>query len=211
MQGTVLDGELVVNKANGVMQYCVFDAVALCGSFVGALPYSKRLTYLRLCMDGQEALACSKPFQVRLKNCFSAHDAWKTFMEQYTCVVPSLYDTDGLIFTPEAAPYVHGRHMSQFKWKPCRSNTVDFQVGQGGKLLVLERGSLREASLMHPDDLPLAPEGAIVECKNASDAWRVCHVRSDKTAPNDFLTYQRTLVNIEEDIQLQEFDALFVH
>ena len=50
-QGTVLDGELVLNKATGVMQYCVFDAVALCGSFVGALPYSKRMTYLRLCMD----------------------------------------------------------------------------------------------------------------------------------------------------------------
>ena len=207
----MLDGELVLNKATGVTQYCVFDAVTLCGSFVGALPYSKRLTYLRLCLDGQEALACGKPFQLRLKNCFSAHDAWKTFMEQYTCVVPSLYDTDGLIFTPESAPYVHGRHMGQYKWKPCKSNTVDFQVGLSGKLLVLERGSLREVCMLHPDDAPSAVVGSIVECMMTSGAWRVCHVRSDKTSPNDFLTYQRTLVNIEEDIQLQEFDALFLH
>jgi hypothetical protein len=44
-----------------------------------------------------------------------------------------------------------------------------------------------------------------VECSYGEVGWNLVKVRADKTYPNNMRTYERTLVNIKEDIQGHEF------
>ena len=50
-------------------------------------------------------------------------------------------------------------------------------------------------------------EGKIVECSYGNTGWQLEKVREDKTYPNNLRTFERTLVNIKEDIQPSEFFA----
>jgi hypothetical protein len=46
--------------------------------------------------------------------------------------------------------------------------------------------------------------GTVVECSFKNGVWVPLQMRMDKTEANDILTYQRTLVNIEENISLDD-------
>jgi hypothetical protein len=51
--------------------------------------------------------------------------------------------------------------------------------------------------------------GIIVECNLSRGVWNVIGIRKDKKQANDILTYERTLVNIREDIQIEELLRLY--
>ena len=44
-----------------------------------------------------------------------------------------------------------------------------------------------------------------VECAYGESGWYFVKLRPDKTYPNNLRTFDRTLVNIKEDIQTNEF------
>jgi hypothetical protein len=46
--------------------------------------------------------------------------------------------------------------------------------------------------------------GVVVECEIVNNMWRVVGVRTDKTQSNDILTYEKTMLNIRENILLHE-------
>ena len=94
------------------------------------------------------------------------------------------------------------RSDSLLKWKQL--HTVDFQV-DGCRLLVVSRGKMIEKAKLEAG--ASYPSGSIVECRLDGKDWRVMKVREDKTAPNDSFVFNKTVLNIKEDIQRSEFSV----
>jgi len=132
---------------------------------------------------------------------------------------------DGVVFTPVNEPVRIGTHETLFKWKPQEKNTVDFCMKKGEsfggvdakgkpvwKLYVQEKGKL-----FYESEFPLSTmnepwfeDNAIVECmyitwENGPLWWKPLKRRYDKNYPNNRRTFYRTIVNIQENIQLKEF------
>lgn len=216
-QGTILDVELIEGKI------LVFDAYQVNGQDVNMLPLNERLEHAEKFVKGVIKMT-SDPIKIEMKPVFEMGDVEKAAAGKFE------YETDGLIFTPVDEPIGWGTHETMFKWKPLKMNTIDFQVipirkqhdcmgyqEDGYDLCVQERGKLIcEARLpLNYAPLSLIPilnHGAItpiiVECEYSEWYWKPIKFRPDKTYPNSRRTFYRTIVNLEEDIQWQEFRLL---
>lgn len=104
--------------------------------------------------------------------------------------------TDGVIFTPVDEPVRMGTHRTLFKWKPHDRITIDFYLKNGNfciqhesKMLVVQK---------YPEH---SDKEGIYECSFDGDIWEPVMKRTDKSHPNNKRTYERTLVNIKENIQ----------
>lgn len=219
--GTILDVERVNNG-----KILVFDAYQVNGTVVKDLSLTERLSHAENVVKG--ILKTSKDkVRIEMKPVFPRKDVEKAIFGDFD------YETDGLIFTPVKEPIRSGTHETMFKWKPKNKNTVDFKFVPSVKLhdckgyfekgfdqYVQDRGNLimegrLPISLAPKQFLDLMERGdrevVIMECEyihdkeNVSNYWRPIIHRKDKTFPNSRRTFQRTLVNIEEDIQWQEF------
>jgi len=210
-EGTILDVERIGKRI------LVFDAYQVNGDVIKDRHLEERLHHATILVKG--ILKTSKdPFKIEMKPVFERKDLDKAIKTDFG------YETDGLIFTPKDEPARIGTHETMFKWKPLERNTIDFQVVPsiramvyGYDLFVQERGKLLcEARVAH--DLidihwrPIMDSGkdgvVILECEYIQGEpkfWRPVGIRRDKTMPNARRTFQRTLVNIEEDIQWSEF------
>lgn len=201
--GTVVDGELVRDRLSGGLHFLAFDALFIEGRDVRNATFTNR--YHELCEalyhytphEGDPVFLKVKTFfpLSRLGECMS--EAWQHVRDRYGC--------DGLVLTPENCPVVAGRNFAMFKWK--EHHTVDFVVTEDGVgLSVRDRHDLVRVGTL---DSPAAP-GQVVECEikeYATAVWRVVRIREDKTYPNDRLTFEKTLVNIQEAIPWQELIA----
>lgn len=193
-EGSLLDGE-VVQARDGLWRFLAFDSPHLSGVNLAHSPFSVRMAFVRawLCDAG------AGPDGLRLEA--------KRFVPYGTRLADEGdLPSDGLIFMPEAPPYVPFRSDKLFKWKAGQQHTVDFQVDRG-RLMVLNRGKLVEKSRLHPDDDRPELQGAVVECGLAGGAWRVHRLRPDKAAPNDAYVYGKTNLNIQENITRSEFNV----
>ena len=126
------------------------------------------------------------------------------------------YDDDGLVLTPVNEGIRMGTHETMFKWKPREKNTVDFlaQVRANGDvaLYVQDRGELFFFFFYNPKKNKVKMDvknGDILECQYQDQSWprwwKPVGKRTDKNHPNNRRTYNRTMVNIEQDIQMDEF------
>jgi len=207
-EGTVLDGELVGDK------FMVYDALVVNGVTVGQFDLLTRLEhvekFIKTCIPMK-----SDDIRLKLKEFYAIND----FEEFARDRLPNVEeDTDGVVFTPVTDEVRKGTHERMFKWKPRSKNTVDFQMerdGESWRLYVQDRGKLvYECSIPRGEhgDRPWYEDGAIVECEYVTDEtpmwWRPLKRRNDKTHPNNRRTLFRTIVNIKEDIQLDEFNSL---
>ena len=216
-EGTILDVEKIGNRI------LVFDAYQVNGEVIKDKGLDERLE--RATALVKSVLKTSKdPLKIDMKPVFERDELEKAMKTDFG------YETDGLIFTPKDEPARVGTHETMFKWKPLEKNTVDFQVVPstrmhdcrqemiyGYDLYVQEHGKkICEArvpqELVEPHWQPIMDTGKdhclILECEYIQDEvnfWRPIGIRRDKTMPNARRTFQRTLVNIEEDIQWQEF------
>ena len=197
---TVLDGELVKCK-NGKMAFMVYDAVTVKG---------EDLTYFDLKLRLEKARGVTKgiikttqaPFEIKVKT-----------MWDLGSPIPDLnsfdYETDGIVFTPINEPIRMGTHETMFKWKPRERITIDFMIKNGFELFVQDRGvPYKESELNLRNQRKDLPDGTIVECGYGEIGFFVEKIRTDKTHPNNRRTYFRTLVNLRENIQLNEFMGL---
>jgi hypothetical protein len=216
-EGTILDVEKIGNRI------LVFDAYQVNGEIIKDRGLDERLE--RATSLVKSVLKTSKdPLKIEMKPVFERDELEKAIKTDFG------YETDGLIFTPKDEPARVGTHETMFKWKPLEKNTVDFQVVPstrmhdcrqemiyGYDLYVQEHGKkICEGRLpqdfVEPHWRPIMDAGKdhclILECEYIQgevNFWRPIGIRRDKTMPNARRTFQRTLVNIEEDIQWKEF------
>jgi hypothetical protein len=205
--GTVLDGELVFDPDTGASTFLVFDALAVSGRAMDRTPFSER--YAELCRSLQYYAPTPGKDRILLKV--------KTFFpaprirdcNAHVTRIASRYPSDGLVFVPEQDGIVRGRNFRMFKWKPADAHTVDFVVGEdAASLLVHDRGQpLFAGKLAGCQGIP----GDIIECKlenYESGTWSFVRQRTDKTHANDLLTFQKTLLNIQENIGISDLENI---
>jgi hypothetical protein len=195
---TLLDGELVISKT-GKKLFMIYDAVRVKGEDLTQKPLDARLDAARKVVKAIIKTA-NAPLEIRVKAMWPLGDP-----------IPDLnsfeYETDGLVFTPVNEPIRTGTHETMFKWKPRERITIDFCIKNGTDLFVQDKGiPYKEASLHLHNIRRDLPDGTIVECGYGDLGWFVEKIRTDKTHANNRRTYFRTIVNIRENIQLQEFD-----
>jgi len=192
---TILDGEMMENE------YLVYDAVVIRGENVMNLPLTERLARAKkIC-----PLATKKNVRVKVKTMVPLDRISEIQLGP---------TTDGLIFTPVDEPVRMGTHETCFKWKPRSHITIDFLVRASayvdgrpvyGLFLQNEESviPLIASNAMGKD--PKEFDGKIVECVYGKAGWSIIKIRSDKNYPNNRRTYLRTLVNIKENIQFEDF------
>lgn len=193
--GTVLDGELV----NDGREFVVYDATIVCGESVVEAPHSVRLERSMRVVD----FIRDADLHVKTKLFYPVRD-----MREYVqWVTPTItHGIDGYIFTPEFSRVCSGTHFGMFKWKEQYKNTVDFHVDPRGRASVSRGRGLCPLPNVRVALQPGTKLPAIVECRFVGpNRWEAVLVRTDKTYPNNELTYTKTLLNIRENIQLEEF------
>jgi len=221
-KSTILDGEMIYNWKYSRFDYVTYDAVVVNGIHVADLHHSERLKHA---YSAIQHITNAHNIFFDIKQFYPLKD----IKHYYDNVIPNLFHkTDGLIFTPEELPVTNGTHFKLFKWKECYDNTVDFSVHRNIKgnnpkyILKITKGkylnSLFENTLHLDMDMETqvdehirTHESCILECKYLyPNNWKGVLIRKDKTYPNNALTYNKTLLNIKENIQLDEFFNLIV-
>jgi hypothetical protein len=193
----------------------VYDAVMVKGESMMKKPLTERLESAGKVI--KSILRTSKDkVQIKLKKMRPLAEIDEVLKAEYP------YKTDGLVFTPINEPIRMGTHETMFKWKPRDTITIDFLVRHDGAyfdramagkepimyMYIAERDKLKEImifnQLVNYKNLE-SYEGKVVECGYGETGWYFVKVREDKTYPNNLRTYERTIVNLREDIQAQEF------
>lgn len=217
--GTILDGEIIRNKQTNKHEFLVYDATMVCGKSVTHMTHEERL---REALEVVQFVKYQRnaSFTIRLK-VFHSMNRFESFVND---VVPTLpYETDGFVFTPNKDPVISGTHFNMFKWKERQKNTVDFLVEPNYNkrysqkyVIKIMKGKTLKALLDntllvdtgHEVESELAKNGSsvVVECEYVRpNTWKALMIRRDKTLPNSYMTWTKTLLNIEENIQLKEF------
>jgi hypothetical protein len=213
VQGTVLDGELIQNHETNQYDFLVYDSVRVCGKDTTQLPHSQRMKEA-ISIVSQLTVRDHHNIHVRIKH-FANLNSVKEYIRDSLPTIP--HHHDGLIFTPEHVPIVSGTNYDMFKWKPREKNTVDFWVEQDyryknkftiklckGKYMVCMHDHYIHMPKNMQNELP-----GIVECSYIGNHnWTGLWMRSDKTYPNSVFTMTKTLLNIEENIQIEEFESI---
>ena len=213
-KGTILDGEFTTTKS-GKDHYMVYDTLMVNGASVKTEDLVTRLNTAEE-MVKKILKTVRDPFLVKMKT-FNLMKRVGSVIEKVTNSDYD-YNTDGLIFTPINEPVRMGTHETLFKWKPLDHNTIDFLVknrpdGCMG-LYIQDRGELIFSGMIKPDQVSkewhdALTDNCIAECQYQTNAWpkwwRPQNIRTDKTHPNNRRTLNRTVVNIEEDIRIEEF------
>ena len=203
--GTVLDGELVDGNL-----FMIYDAMQVHGEILMKKNLLERLEFASKFVKKVK----NDSIKIKLKKFFVKDDIEELVNKH----IPQLsYKTDGLVFTPVKDEVRIGTHETMFKWKPRDMNTIDFQLkwrGDRWGLYIQDRGILIfQSEIQHIHDDPWLLEDNILECQYMIDDripwWKPVGIRTDKHHPNNRRTFYRTLVNIKENIQLEEFIKMF--
>ena len=184
-KNTYLDGELV-----GDSTFIVYDAMMIDGEDICELNLLDRMERAKILIKKVPFLKGG--FRMVSKNHVPLTDIGK--------LDPFKEGTDGLIFTPIDEPVRYGTHETLLKWKPAEHITIDFMYDREG-FLCTQAGAVARARFK-------AQVGSIVECRLVNGHWELVKVRTDKIHSNNKRTYERTLVNIREDIKFSELVQL---
>jgi mRNA guanylyltransferase len=185
-KNTILDGELVGTT------YLAYDAVCVNGVRTAGLPLDERLEWVNVATRGPP---CGT--KIRAKEMIPYSD-FKNLYER-TMNDDSI---DGYIFTPIDEPVRMETHETLFKWKPLKHITIDFVVNEN-KLYIWDN---RHGFVFIQNSPVDKPNGTIIECKREPhNGWVFVKERKDKVHANNRRTYIRTLHNIKENIQPNEF------
>lgn len=179
---TLLDGELIDGN------FIVHDAVCIQGEDVRTKNLEERLCRVKaLC----KIIVPNSKLRVSCKKMLP-------YSEMNSLVLGER--TDGVIFTPVDEPIRMGTHRTLFKWKPREKITIDFLLRNGDFCIQ------HESNMVVIQKYPKHSEkNGIYECSFDGNIWEPVLRRTDKSHPNNKRTYERTLINIRENIQLCEF------
>lgn len=208
--GSVLDGEVVVDRQTGRWTYLAFDCFIINGLPQYHKPLWDRLRAMRLTLDQSYTGTANDTVSLAVKEYTSLHDAPPPGGEA-SLQSPS-YPSDGYILMPVDIPVVFGHHDQFFKLKTCHS--VDF-VYKRGSLFVYNTETKRLVKAGTLGGALGIDDGAIVECtletwhSNPSKrVWRYHQTRTDKATSNTLHTLEKTLLNMEENLGYRDIRAL---
>ena len=204
--GTMIDGEVIQNEKTGAWTFIAFDVLTIEGRDLRTLPFSERYHELGTAMFHYEPSPKEDKILLKVKKFFALRFI-RDCVDHAREVDVYGFPNDGYIMTPERDPVVPGRHLRMFKFKDPGDATVDFMIGSQDTALFINDG--RNKPMIHVGylDKPGPPPGTIVECKIASfdtGTWSLVRTRPDKTYPNDRMTFDRTIVNIREQMSIDE-------
>jgi hypothetical protein len=209
-QGTLFDGEVAWNKLDAKFNFMIFDAVCVSGIPVWHLKLSQRVNTIRLCLSVyaphyKDPILCGIKTFVDLR--------YKQSCIQLLQKAQECFDVDGIVLSPETDQVIYGRHSNMFKVK--EKHTVDFIAhdNQGNLSIYNPQLKCQEivARLHVDEDTMLPPIGCVCECaySGQGDVWILIMIRKDKDTSNDRLTYDKTCLNIQEQLTLEEVFSHF--
>lgn len=219
LRDTLLDGEMVIDKAEGkeYPRYLVYDVVMYDGKDVSKLSFHPD----RFCIIEKEIISSrhkamkegrlrkeTEPFSVRVKHFWDVTQAAGLLSEKFAKQLS--HEPDGLIFQPAKEPYVPGLSPEVLKWKPLSLNSVDFRLKivteSGEGILPRKVGLLYVGGMKEPfDKIKMSKQiknlnNAIIECKFENGQWVFMRERTDKSFPNSFNTAQSVCKSIIKPI-----------
>jgi hypothetical protein len=217
--GTLLDGELIYNKQFNRWDFSIHDAIILNGNKVNKLPHSVRLCDTRLCLSSFVNYYNDKNVFNMYVKYFYSFENFENFKKE---IFDQSEDNDGVIFMPENLPVISGTQYSMLKWKPENKHTFDFLIKEseiGLQAFVFHMSNLKlfaniyfntnegKIFIENSKKLNNYKNECIIECTfdKKTNNFTPILIRTDKTHPNSLRTIERTLFNINENIQLEEF------
>lgn len=196
-QNTIIDGELIVPEKGNVL-FMSFDVVCSCGVNVKKNNLDDRLSELYSILSSK--YTPSGILKVHMKKFFDLKD-----LNLATKTMNKYYPSDGLIFTPVNLSVMENTHYTLLKWKD--RDTIDFEIENfnGDKYLSL----VNDKSLQKIQYTETSFNfGDIVECEYVDKEWIPCKVRPDKNKPNTTKTLERTMVTINDNIDINYIKSL---
>jgi hypothetical protein len=205
--GTLIDGEVIQNTKTGAWTFIAFDVITIEGKDMRNSTFSERYNELCTAMFHYEPTPGEDKIALKVKKFYSMWNFKDCVDHARDHVHDYGFPSDGFVMTPERDPVVSGRHLRMFKFKDASDITVDFMIGSQDTALFINDG--KNKPMIHVGYLETSgpPPGTIVECKLVSfdgGFWTIVRTRADKTYPNDRMTFERTLVNIKENMTLGE-------
>lgn len=173
---TILDGELLGGT------FIVHDAMWIQGEDVRQKKLTERLSKVHQLV---KSILPIQKLRVTCKNMIPYRDMKHLKLGEHN---------DGVIFTPVDEPVRMGTHRTLFKWKPRERITIDFLVKDGGFFLQHEGKMIKVQNFVGDGD-------GIYECSYDGDTWKPIMRRTDKSHPNNKRTFERTMINIQENIE----------
>ncbi|KZC05483.1 mRNA-capping enzyme, partial [Dufourea novaeangliae] len=219
LRDTLLDGEMVIDKAEGkdIPRYLVYDVIMYDGRDVSKLPFHPdRYNNIEKEIMGGRHRAIregrlrkeKEPFAVRIKFFWDVILAANLLSDKFAKKLG--HEPDGLIFQPSKEPYCPGISREVLKWKPLSHNSVDFKLKivteSGVGILPKKVGHLYVGGLDVPfGKMKVTKEikdlnNAIVECKFENCQWVFMRERTDKSFPNSKNTAESVCKTIGKPI-----------
>ncbi|XP_015912150.1 mRNA-capping enzyme isoform X2 [Parasteatoda tepidariorum] len=206
LENTLVDGEMIIDKVNGVdvPRYLAYDIVKFENVDVGKTDFDRRLLCINKEIVSTRTAAfqegrldrTKEPFSVRAKQFWDVTMARQLLGEKFSREMS--HEVDGLIFQPLLDPYTCGRCPDVLKWKPSNLNSVDFkliiQTRTGLGLLPTKVGYLYVGGKNEPfAEIKVTKalknmDKKIIECKYENNQWVFMRERTDKSFPNGFNT-----------------------
>ena len=208
---TILDGEFVFDQISQTHVFLIFDCLVFEGRDIRDFPFSERITIYSNLVEKKSIRA--RNFQLEAKRHFDRvsdvnmkHKRW---------------NADGLIFTFDTPIFMDNLVIEALKWK--FTHTVDFliqkvdraanlenmtgYVFKAGEMIQVKEPVRIPADSLREYDERRDDEPLIVECRynETMHCWDALKVRSDKSKPNSFFIYMKTLNSVLEHI---DFDDL---
>lgn len=200
--GTLLDGELVVDRLTNKWTFLIFDCVYLCSIPQFQKPYTERMRVISrcLCMSYQESP--DDTLKLDVKAYVPLHEAPMT----PEALRDDRYLADGFVYMPVDQPIIFGHHHTFFKLKT--EHSVDF-LFQKGFLMIFNASTKRHVRAGVPESGTPGgyADGSILECvlvkydtHPGKRVWRVLGQRHDKNKCNTLFVMEKTLLNMQENL-----------
>ncbi|ABU43683.1 hypothetical protein AR158_C137R [Paramecium bursaria Chlorella virus AR158] len=204
-QGTIFDGELCIDRFEKKFVFVLFDAVIVSGITVSHMDLASRMYAMKRSLKDFKNVS-EDPILLRYKNWIPIEH--RTIVKNHLETSSDIYHTDGIIIMSVEDPVVYGRNFNLFKLKPSTHHTIDFIImNENGTIGIYDPKLRKNVSIGKLDGY--WNRGTIVECAFIDGAWKFVQGRTDKNQANDRLTYDKTMLNIEENIAIEEVLNLF--
>lgn len=204
---TLLDGELCNNE------YIIHDSVLINGIKIRNMHHDNRLSIVS---DNLKNIMNNEVLIIKIKKFYKYTDFDNFIKNEYNIN----NNNDGIIFMPNNLSVMSGTQYSLFKWKPLNKHSFDFLIKEENKNLEAYVYHLKNITLFakinYNDEngkifidtckkLENYKNECITECYFENNNFIPILIRTDKHHSNSLRTIERTLFNVNENIQLNDF------